>query len=264
MPGFDPQITPSHGVGVLPGALRSAHPQTSFAAIGPHAEAITAGHVLESGLGEGSPLARLYELDAEVLLLGGGHAGNTSLHLAGYRVGGPHHQQTGAAVSLPTGRRWVGYDDVDHHSDVFEAIGAAFDATGRTDAAGSARRIAACCANARRSTSPSSGLSTTAPDHQTTTPPACVPCNRSENPTLAYRRSLTVSVDATAATAVSRAGCRALIRGQLSTSGRGGRAAAGRTSRSHLPGANNSTRRLLATKSSGASDPNPPPARYRG
>src|SRR3954452_14019752 len=112
MPGFDPQITPSHGVGVLPGALRSAHPQTSFAAIGPHAEAITAGHVLESGLGEGSPLARLYELDAEVLLLGGGHASNTSLHLAEYRVAEPRHRRTVPPVTTPAGRRWVTYDDV--------------------------------------------------------------------------------------------------------------------------------------------------------
>jgi aminoglycoside 3-N-acetyltransferase len=74
MPGFDPQITPSQGVGALPEVVRML---MSFAAIGPQAEPITAGHVLESGLGKGSPLARLYELDAAILLLGVGHASNT-------------------------------------------------------------------------------------------------------------------------------------------------------------------------------------------
>src|SRR6185436_8950937 len=35
---------------------------------------ITAGHALESGMGEYSPLGRLYDLDAQILLLGIGHA----------------------------------------------------------------------------------------------------------------------------------------------------------------------------------------------
>ncbi len=34
---------------------------------------VTAGHTLEFGLGEGSPLARVYDLDGFVLLLGVGH-----------------------------------------------------------------------------------------------------------------------------------------------------------------------------------------------
>ena len=104
----------------------------SFAAIGPHAEPITAGHVLESGLGEASPLARLYEFDGEILLLGVGHASNTSFHLAEYRVAEPRHRRTGAAAIAPAGRRWVTYDDVDHDSSAFGAIGAAFDASART------------------------------------------------------------------------------------------------------------------------------------
>jgi aminoglycoside 3-N-acetyltransferase len=96
MPSYDPLVTPSLGVGVVPetvrtwpGARRSAHPQTSFAAIGPRAAEILDGHAQDCRLGEHSPLARLEGLHARVLLLGAGYDTCTSFHLAEYRVPSP-------------------------------------------------------------------------------------------------------------------------------------------------------------------------------
>ncbi len=67
MPPFDPATTPSDGMGEIaeqvrttPGAVRSAHPQSSFAALGPMASKLADGHALDCHHGESSPLARLY------------------------------------------------------------------------------------------------------------------------------------------------------------------------------------------------------------
>ena len=148
MPAYDARVTPSRGVGTIPevvrtwpGALRSDHPQTSFAALGPRATVVTRDHRLGSALGERSPLARLYDLDADVLLLGAGHDSNTSMHLAEYRRRVPRRGRSGAAVAGPHGRRWVTCDDIDPDDGDFAAIGAAFDAAGltRAGAVGSAR-----------------------------------------------------------------------------------------------------------------------------
>ncbi|MEV0156797.1 AAC(3) family N-acetyltransferase [Micromonospora sp. NPDC050686] len=138
MPGFDPAVTPSRFMGTLaelvrtsPGARRSDHPHVSFAALGPAAERIVAGHTLAGMLGEGSPLARLHELDADVLLLGVDHGHSTSLHLAEYRQPAPPRQRCGAAVrTADGGRDWVWWDDVDLDESDFARLGADLEATG--------------------------------------------------------------------------------------------------------------------------------------
>ncbi|MCX4991741.1 MULTISPECIES: aminoglycoside N(3)-acetyltransferase [unclassified Streptomyces] len=129
MPPYDPRVTPSRGVGVIPetvrtwpGALRSAHPETSFAALGPRAAAVVDGHAPDCRLGERSPLARLEAGGARVLLLGAGYSTCTSFHLAEYRVPSPVVE-----VGRPSPTGWEKVREVSITSELFEELGTDFE-----------------------------------------------------------------------------------------------------------------------------------------
>ena len=134
MPAFDRERTPcsptlgrlSEEIRRTPGALRSAHPQTSFAALGEGAEAVVEGHRLESHLGEDSPLGQLYKRGASALLIGIPHWLCTAYHLAEYQVDWRDRRRYGCVVKDAGGaRRWLEFDGLDLDDRHFPQLGAA-------------------------------------------------------------------------------------------------------------------------------------------
>jgi aminoglycoside 3-N-acetyltransferase len=135
MPPFDRATTPATGAGRIAeeirttqGAIRSAHPQSSFAAVGPLARSLMRGHRIDCHLGEESPLGKLYVAGAWVLLLGVGFSSCTPLHLAEYKYLPSPPLRTYRCVVRYRGRRlWRAYRDVVLDDSDFEVIGEVLD-----------------------------------------------------------------------------------------------------------------------------------------
>ncbi len=84
-------------------AARSHHPTFSFAALGHDAELLTRNAPFHYPFGSDSPLARLHQLDGDILLLGVDNSVNLSLHLAEIWANVPFiHRSAGIPVAPET------------------------------------------------------------------------------------------------------------------------------------------------------------------
>jgi aminoglycoside 3-N-acetyltransferase len=122
-PAFDPatgEVDREYGriperVRTWPGALRSAHPEASVAAVGARAAWLTAEHPEDDGYGPRSPFARLVEADGQVLMLGAPLDTVTLLHHAEAmaRVAGKRTVTYRVALAGDGGLRERTYTDID-------------------------------------------------------------------------------------------------------------------------------------------------------
>ncbi|HET6296911.1 MAG TPA: AAC(3) family N-acetyltransferase, partial [Kribbella sp.] len=105
MPPFDPAVSEARRrygrlperIRTWPGAHRSAHPEMNLVAVGPHADWLTHSSLDDDPWGPGSPLVRLVEANATILLLG---APLDSLTLI-------HHAER---IATAEPKRWVSYE----------------------------------------------------------------------------------------------------------------------------------------------------------
>jgi len=132
---FHRDSTPSTGMGLIaeavrtnPEAIRSDHPQTSFASLGRRAAELMDGHRLTCHLGDESPLGKMYVQQASVLLLGVGFGACTAFHLAEYWYTLPAPVRTyRCVVTNSEGRDWITYEDVVLDDSDFHILGVEFD-----------------------------------------------------------------------------------------------------------------------------------------
>lgn len=129
MPGFNPDLSPSRGMGVLPellrhrpGAVRSSHPQSSFTALGGKASEICGQHSLDYRFGPQSPLGALAAHGGKVLMLGSPWNTASFFYLVDFELPDRTEVTMASPVETELGVEWREYRDLSYTARGHEAI----------------------------------------------------------------------------------------------------------------------------------------------
>ncbi|MCK1992051.1 AAC(3) family N-acetyltransferase [Peribacillus muralis] len=134
MPAYDPRYTPvTSALGQIaelfrsfPGVVRSNHPNYSFTAWGKDKNKILEPHSLAFGLGEQSPLGKLYNRESYVLQLGATFDSTTCFHLAEYKINYKKVISQGAPLLVEGERVWKEYQELEFREELFAEIGESY------------------------------------------------------------------------------------------------------------------------------------------
>ena len=115
-----------------PGALRSASPGASCAAIGGQAEWFVADHALDYGYGPQSPFGKLVQADGKTLLLGAPLDTMTLLHHAEHlaEIPGKHVRRYEAPILVGGETVWRRFEEFDTTNPVIEGLAEDYFAAG--------------------------------------------------------------------------------------------------------------------------------------
>lgn len=134
MPPYDPKRSPTRSMGKVVDALlahplcmRSNHPQVSFCGIGKEASTILNDHQLSPGLGSGSPLQKLYDHQAKILLLGVGYDNCTSLHLSESKQQNIKWHTQGSRMIIDGNSQWITFEEICYDDEDFAMLGEDFE-----------------------------------------------------------------------------------------------------------------------------------------